>query len=298
MNGPQRLTPLEVAARDEAQRFRAEHHLGAQPMGDLVTLIEQHTGVDVLVMEAGEDEHGLTMRDPQRGAMFIAVARTRRPMRQRSCLAHELGHMLFDDYHPGPATVGPRWKETRADAFARHLLLPHEGLDLLVDGRPGDGPATLSSVVQRFLVSPAIAAIAMAQRGHISETTKQQWMATFTAPTLATRFGWRDLYASLALESDRSRAPQKLLARTLAGYRAGVISARTLANIRGLGVEELLAELDAAGVAVDAPQALEGSALPATTLKTSLPRPKFSVEELDELLGSVDDDPHDVPGSS
>jgi Zn-dependent peptidase ImmA (M78 family) len=58
----------------------SEHHrLGVQPMDDLA-------------------EHGLTMRDPRRNAVFIGVARTRNPMRQRSTLAHELGHVLFEDW--------------------------------------------------------------------------------------------------------------------------------------------------------------------------------------------------------
>lgn len=306
VSGPRKLNHLETAAQDQAQRFRAEHGLGAQPLGDLVTLIEQHTGIDVVVMEAGENEHGLTMRDPQRGAVFIAVARTRAPMRQRSSLAHELGHMLFDDYHDSAAGTGSKWRETRTDAFARHLLLPHDGLDLLLGGHNAGGRdpeelATLSVVVQRFLVSPAIAAIAMAQHGHISEATKQQWMDTVTTPMLATRFGWRDLYSALVWESDQTRAPQKLLARAIAGYREGVISARALANIRGLGVEELLAELDDAGVVVHDPgaddpdSAATATEVSADTLRASLPGPQLSAEELDQLLGAGQDQVHRDP---
>jgi Zn-dependent peptidase ImmA (M78 family) len=61
-------------------------------------VIEQATGIDVAVLDVGPDEHGLTMRDPGRDAVFIGVARTRNPMRQRSTLAHELGHVLFEDW--------------------------------------------------------------------------------------------------------------------------------------------------------------------------------------------------------
>ena len=72
----------------------------------------------------------MTMRDPAREIAMIAVARTRNPMRQRSTLAHELGHVLFGDYRR-PRASG--WsdrspEEIRADAFARHLLVPVQGI--------------------------------------------------------------------------------------------------------------------------------------------------------------------------
>ena len=38
---------------------------------------------DVAVLDAPADEHGMSIRDPQRGVVFIAVARSRRPMRAR-----------------------------------------------------------------------------------------------------------------------------------------------------------------------------------------------------------------------
>jgi Zn-dependent peptidase ImmA (M78 family) len=88
----------EAEGRTSAARFRQDHHLGVQPLGDLVAVIEQATGIDVAVLDVGPDEHGLTMRDPRRNAVFIGVARTRNPMRQRSTLAHELGHVLFEDW--------------------------------------------------------------------------------------------------------------------------------------------------------------------------------------------------------
>src|SRR5437773_11619209 len=88
----------ETEGRTAAARFRREHHLGVQPLGDLVAVIEQATGIDVAVLDVGPDEHGLTMRDAARNAVFIGVARTRNPMRHRSTLAHELGHVLFEDW--------------------------------------------------------------------------------------------------------------------------------------------------------------------------------------------------------
>lgn len=242
------MTPEESGCR-LARRFRADHHLGVLPLGDLVAVIEQATGIDVAVLPAGPDEHGLTMRDPARGAVFIAVARTPHPMRQRSTLAHELGHVLAGDWAAaGAGGWGDRGPaETRADAFARHLLVPAGGLRDFLAARPPDSVATLSAVVQRFLVSPQIAAIAMNQAGYIDEQAKRAWM-TLSAPRLAARFGWSDQYRALQADSDQRRAPQHLLARAISGYADGVLPAEAVARLRGISAEAVVAELQEAGV--------------------------------------------------
>src|SRR6185436_12634005 len=131
--------------RAAAVEFRRYYHLGVQPLGDLVALIEQSAGIDVAVLDAGPDEHGLSLRDPERAVVIIGVARTRRPMRQRSTLAHELGHVIFNDWTSG----GDPSAEARADAFAQHLLLPLDGLREFLGEPATVTQATLSSVTQR-----------------------------------------------------------------------------------------------------------------------------------------------------
>jgi Zn-dependent peptidase ImmA (M78 family) len=240
----------EAEGREAAQRFRDEQHLGVQPLGDLVALIEQVTGYDVAVLEAGPDEHGLTMRDPERDAVFIGVARTPNPMRQRSTLAHELGHVLFRDW------VGNRdgnWTcdgqvESRATAFARHLLVPVEGLREFVGTTSSVTESTLSGVVQYYLVSPAIAAIALYQAEYIDTETKTEWKNGLTTPQLAARFGWSDHYEALQSDSDQRRAPQRLLARAIRGYEESVLSAQAIATLRGITPEAAEDSLREAGV--------------------------------------------------
>jgi Zn-dependent peptidase ImmA (M78 family) len=214
-----------------------------------VAVIEQATGIDVAVLDAGPDEHGLTMRDPVRETIFIGVARTRSPMRQRSTLAHELGHVLFEDWADSDAGD---WSardpaESRADAFARHLLIPVEGLRDFIGQRPAVTESGLSAVVQRFLISPQIAAIALRDARYIDETTKRDWMTLRTAQ-LAARFGWSDQYQVLQAGSDQRRAPQRLLARAIAGYVEGVLPAQAIATLRGISVEALMDEFREAGV--------------------------------------------------
>jgi Zn-dependent peptidase ImmA (M78 family) len=278
----------ETEGSASAARFRQDHHLGVQPLGDLLEIIEQATGIDAAVLDAGPDEHGLTMRDPARGTVFIGVARTKNPMRQRSTLAHELGHVLFEDWVD--SDTGD-WSdrspaEIRADAFARHLLVPVEGLREFIGTPSPIGPSTLSAVVQRFLVSPQIAAIALRQAGYINETAKQEWM-TLSAPQLAARFGWTDQYQLLQASSGRWRTPQRLLARAVRGYAEGVLPAQAIATLRGISVKTLTEELGEAGVTpVEQPTAWADPA--------ELPDVHVDLAALDEDLGAADDDSQDT----
>ena len=141
---------LEAQAKKAAISFRRKHRRGLQPLGDLVALIEQTTGHDVAIIDADPDEHGLTMHDPDREVTFIGIARTPHPMRQRSTLAHELAHVLFEDWNSQTEFGSRSPQEIRADAFARHLLLPEDGLRELLGNRKSLSTADLSAVVQRF----------------------------------------------------------------------------------------------------------------------------------------------------
>jgi Zn-dependent peptidase ImmA (M78 family) len=239
----------EAEGNAAAAQFRLDHHLGAQPLGDLVTVIDQATGIDVAVLDADPNEHGLTMRDPSRDVVLIAIARTRNPMRQRSTLAHELGHVIFEDWAD---CCSGNWSdrspaEIRADAFARHLLLPSEGLQEFLEADAAVAERELSAVVQRFLVSPPVAAIALHQVGYIGDSVKREWM-TRTAPKVAARFGWSDQYRALQADSNLPRAPRRLLARAIKGYAEGVLSAQAIATLRGVNLRTAEADLREAGV--------------------------------------------------
>lgn len=118
-------------------------------------------GIDVLSVDATEAEHGLSMVDPTTGRTVIAVATTPHPMRQRSSIAHELGHVVAGDldsdvsWMPGDRSPA----EICADAFARHLLLPLAAARRHVPSGGSPSLSDLSALVQEFELSPAIAAI-------------------------------------------------------------------------------------------------------------------------------------------
>src|SRR5699024_7587771 len=132
------MTP-EQQGKVAAEEFRARHNLGSRALHDLVFIIEQTTEHEVAVLDVEDaDEHGLTMWDPTRRCSFIGVARTRHPMRARSALADELSHVVFADWSNGSSeglSARPP-QESRADAFAGHLLIPAQGLVNLL-GAPG-----------------------------------------------------------------------------------------------------------------------------------------------------------------
>jgi Zn-dependent peptidase ImmA (M78 family) len=274
---------LEHQAAEAAAQFRADHHLGVQPLGDLVAIVEQTTGIDVAVLDVGPDEHGLTMRDRVRGTVFIGVARTRNPMRQRSTLAHELGHVQFGDWEDngsgGRDSRSPA--EARADSFARHLLVPTDGLKEFLDDDQPINESTLSAVVQRFLVSPALAAIALRQAGYIDADRAAEWRGVFT-PQLAVRHGWQDQYQALQADSDRRRAPQSLLARAVRGYAEGVLPAQAIATLRGVPLPDVEEELRDAGV-VPAGTAISWAD------PTDLPDVDVDLAALDEALNGSGD---------
>ncbi|WP_246220639.1 ImmA/IrrE family metallo-endopeptidase [Phytoactinopolyspora mesophila] len=190
------------------------------------------------------------MVDPVRGATIVAVASSHNPMRWRSTLAHELGHLIFRDQSngkPGALSVGSV-VERRAQSFARHMLIPLAGVRHFLErlNEPLEMKA-FSDLVQRFQVSPAVAAIQLRDLGAINTPRYTAWSDIHT-PTLSARFGWADQYTSLQAESNQRRAPQRLLARVITGYVAGLVSLETVASVRGVAPQDIAAELDEAGI--------------------------------------------------
>ena len=239
----------EFQARERATAFRRQHRLGTAPIPDLVTVIEDAVGIDVAVLDADSDEHGLSVRNPDTGRILIGVARTAHPMRQRSTLAHELGHVLFDDFttannenlsHRSPA-------EIRADAFARHLLIPVDGVRKFFSEGFGDPAEELSRVVRWFRVSPVLALIVLRDCGYVSQAEVDR-LSRMSTQQLATLYGWMDVYSSWSEASMRHKSPRQLMRRALLGYVDGLVSAQVIANMQGVGVDVAVEQLKSAGI--------------------------------------------------
>lgn len=242
----------ESLARAKAQELRQQSGLGLAPVTDMAVLFES-LGFDLAVIET-EDEHahGMTAKDPASGRIFTVVSTTRSPMRQRSNIAHELGHILFDEWHESDdADYAARdGAEVRADAFARHLLIPEDGIKQFALQRQISEwtQADFSSLVQTFQVSPAMAAIAASNAGVITTEAKEVYRQ-YSTFRLAQQFGWADQYRALQSASGQKKAPQRLLQRAVSAYQQGVVSLQAVATLRQLPLAQVEAEFDEAGIA-------------------------------------------------
>lgn len=236
----------EARARQLAESFRAEHDLGDGPIKDMFELVHVAVGIDVLSLDADDAEHGLSMLDPVTGTVVIAVATTAHPMRQRSSIAHELGHVLAGDLQRDvalrPGARSP--SEICADAFARHLILPIDAVRRRVGKPEVPSLAHLSELVQEFEISPHMAAIQMRTAGVIGRARCTEWSSVSTS-RLAASYGWLNQYRSLVEDSRRPRAPQALMSRAVEGYRRGAIDVRELATWYGQDPRELASQLGA-----------------------------------------------------
>lgn len=254
----------EAQGRKRAESFRREHDLGHAPLGDLVELLIDTCGVDVVVMDADGAEHALTMRDPMYDRTVIAVATQEHSVRQRTSIAHELAHVLWHDEDLGPETsFGGRTPiESRADSFARHLLLPLAAVKPVADAaRTPD--AAVAVLVERFDVSPLVAAIQLKEAGLLTADDCARWAGVSTR-AVAARSGWLDLYEQRCAEARRPRAPRRLVARATSAYQAGVLGIHELASWAGLPSEKLAAVLAAEGISPreDEAETIEDDPLP------------------------------------
>ncbi|MGP7813705.1 ImmA/IrrE family metallo-endopeptidase [Glutamicibacter soli] len=215
-----------------ADEFRLEYGLGTDPIENIARLIEVELGAWVAYVRTSNPGHGMTMRLGDR--YLMAVGCTEHPLRLRSTLAHEVGHVRLGTVdrpldHSNWDERTP--EEIQADAFARHLLFPLTAATVAAKGQePTMG--LLSNLVQRYMASPQIVAIQLRTVGAIDAVTCERWGRT-TGRQLASQFGWHAEYEAHAALSREPRAPQALLARAVEGYRWGLISAATLARLDG-----------------------------------------------------------------
>lgn len=222
----------ECIGREAAKQFRAKQALGAAPILDMAHLIERTMGIGVAYVQSSVPGHGMTMLLD--GKYLMAVGCTNHPMRLRSTLAHELGHLELGTVDRGTTAVNwsdRRPEEIQADAFARHLLVPLTAVTDMVGGKEVT-LSTLSDLVQTYLASPSMVAIQMRDAGAIDASTCKEWGA-IASGTIAARFGWQSDYGALVERSSKPRGPQNLMARVMEGYRQGSVASSTIARLSG-----------------------------------------------------------------
>lgn len=277
-------TSNEKIGQHAADEFRVKFGLGVEPIANLARLIEGKMGVGVAYVSSSAPGHGMTMRLGERCLMTVGC--TENPMRLRSTLAHELGHLCLGSVdrkldHSAWSDRTP--EEIQADAFARHLLVPLAGV-MAATRTANLTPALLSDLVQKYKASPNIVAIQLRNAGVIDQRTYREW-STLSTGRLASQFGWHSEYASLATESQTPRAPQALMARAIEGYRWGLVAPATISRLEGQrSPRAAAAQLEAEGIAPIDPEGAFG-APPERPVEANAP---LTAEELAQLMDDTD----------
>lgn len=231
----------ESIGKRAAERCRDEWNLGLAPVNNLPKLIEENTGVGVALIRSKAPGHGMTMRLSRHTIM--AAACTEHPMRLRSTLAHELGHLRLGSVNRRLDEGNwndRRAEEIQADVFARHFLLPLGALQ--GTSLSSDLGNHVSYLVQTFGVSPAIAAIQLKEAGLIDDAACDLFRQR-TTKSMALQYGWLSEYQTIVVGSSTPRAPQMLMARATEAYRWHQLSYPALARLQSEENASRFAEL-------------------------------------------------------
>lgn len=229
--------------KEAAEEFRARHDLGHAPIKDVAQIIEEYHRAWVMQMELPEGLDARTTHNPARGHTLVCVATIDSPERQRFTLAHELAHLeagtLSTEVHNSP-DANDRPEERWANEFARHFLLPIDGLrQFLKDVDPDvdwTGPKVLSDIVRAYGVSPTVAQMQLRGSGLVPADAMRALTRTrtpWTTPVLARRFGWAAEREQAVLAAKAVRRPTALVEAATSGYLAGTRSLEELAHVSG-----------------------------------------------------------------
>lgn len=176
-----------------AVEVRHAYQLGSGPLPDIEDLIGRLTGVDVAYRDLG-GASGFCAVDPDRrtAIVLIGIGLKDTAERQRFTAAHELAHLLFPGDPKHRPSLGPTRpaEETRADEFARHLLIPLAGVTswLQTNGLTEVTESELAALANTFRVSPQVVLIQLTTLRRAPIGLGES--AVPTGRQLAYRHGW------------------------------------------------------------------------------------------------------------
>jgi Zn-dependent peptidase ImmA (M78 family)/transcriptional regulator with XRE-family HTH domain len=237
--------------RSLAAEVRRACQLGHGPLFDVDDLIGQLTGVDVAHRDLG-GVSGFCAVDPDRGTAIVLIGTglNETAERQWFTAAHELAHLLFlgDPKHRAPAGPVRPPQELRADEFARHLLIPLDGVSswLRANGVDEVTEAELAALANTFRVSPQVALIQLRNLGRAPASVGESTLPT--GRQLAYRHGWGAAYDLAQSVARMERPPVRIVDRATQAYRLGKLGLAPLARLLGQSLREAKASLAEAGV--------------------------------------------------
>lgn len=236
------------AGRESAERVRDVLGIGNEPLGDLIGLVEAQ-GHPVLHRALPDGTHGLTVREERLdGPVWAVVVAIGVPWtRQRYTLAHEFCHVLHAD--PGRVMVelaspGLDVQEVRAEAFARHLLLPQVGLRDEV-GRvtaATDWDSTVVHLMLTFGVSRTVVVKALIADG-IAPAERLQGVLDAHVGDMVRRADRAGEWAVYARHEHKPQGSPALAAAAAELYAQGKVGVKVVAGLLGLPAEETVVEL-------------------------------------------------------
>lgn len=243
------------AGQISADRLRAVLGLSDDdPVGDPVTLLEGF-GIPVAFMAMPEGVHGLNVRDLRSGGLrrVVLVSSSVVWTKQRYTLAHELCHALYDDDDQvivDRAEVPDRKPEWRAEAFARHLLMPGRAVRAAVHGSASAGNRRWAHVVgglmTQFGVSKEATIIALEEDAGVAPDDLDAVKGATVDEVMITAGllgAWRVFTEA---QYDESGSPM-LVERACRAYGEGWVRADLVADLLRTSEEEARQALKDAG---------------------------------------------------
>ncbi|MGW2214041.1 ImmA/IrrE family metallo-endopeptidase [Nonomuraea sp. NPDC001684] len=243
------------AGRQTAGKVRDALGLGDEPIPDLVSLVER-CGIPVAFQPLPHNLHGINVRDDSNGRVrrAIVVSSADYWSRQRFTLAHELCHGLYDD--EGQVIVDEvelpqTLPELRAEAFARHLLLPMGALRAEREATQAAGEPAHTLLVRLMLtygVSRSVVLKALVDDGFVPPDDGR--LAMLKAEPVRNLMGsaghaqsWQELCEG---QNEPSGSPW-LVERALHAYGEGLVDIAVVAELMGEDEPEVRRMLADAG---------------------------------------------------
>ncbi|GIH24048.1 hypothetical protein Aph01nite_23580 [Acrocarpospora phusangensis] len=237
------------AGTDLAAIVREELGLGRAPIADLSALCERHFGLNAVVWPIGKAVSGLCAHGADIAIMLVSSSYPRG--HQRFTGAHELAHHILGDPREviveADVFMVKSPAEQRANAFAAALLMPSDGLQEVVAGRPLD-EYVLGELIREFDVSYRALIYRLADRSVrlLSDTQRDAWLAQ--TPTNVLRAAGDLTPHDLTDPDETRRLPPRLWMAAQHGYQNGRVGLGVLSSLLDEDPDILFSHLADAGI--------------------------------------------------
>ena len=254
---------LELGPETFAAEARQRLGLGVRPVWDMVALLEEE---GIFVVEApftSENLFGAFSYSEEMGPCVLINTHCTRG-RQTTTAAHEYCHNLRDRERIQAIVCGRHNEDEEVEryayAFARHFLMPREGVLQVLDdlGTLGRevGREDIVHLRWHFRVSYQVALLHLMKLGFVGRTEYENLKDGGSVWALDRRLGYdpvEDKKEEPKHGSGALRRPRPLIELAVKAYEAEHITISRFAEVMGLGRAEAVDLLEEAGVGIRTP---------------------------------------------